>query len=332
MNPWGISETAAALYAQALVWDDHSGFEPLPDADLGQLERWRVAGVDYLSINVGYDVMGWQETFKALAAFRAWLAAHGESYALTGTVAEIDAAKAAGKLAVAFDIEGMNALDGATDLIALYYDLGVRQMLFAYNRNNGAGGGCHDTDIGLTDFGRAVVAEMNRVGMVVDCSHTAYRSTMEAMEISTAPVIFSHSNPRALRDHERNIRDDQINACAETGGVIGVNGIGIFLGENDIRTATLADHVEYLAGLAGPAHVGISLDYAAGEAEIGSLLGSKPDIWPAGQGYDTPDMQFAAPEQLPELAETLLDRGWVENDVRGVLGGNFRRVAAEVWK
>ena len=64
MNDWGISEAAAALYGQALVWDDHSGFEPLPDADLGQLERWRMAGVDYLSINVGYDVMGWQETSR----------------------------------------------------------------------------------------------------------------------------------------------------------------------------------------------------------------------------------------------------------------------------
>ncbi len=314
------------------MWDDHSGFEPLPNADLGQLERWRAAGVDYLSINVGYDVMGWQETFKALAAFRAWVVAHGEAYTLAGTVAEVDAAKAVGKLAVAFDIEGMNALDGMTDLVGLYYDLGVRQMLFAYNRNNLAGGGCHDSDVGLTDFGRAVVAEMNRVGMVLDCSHTAYRSTMEAMEISSAPVIFSHSNPRALKDHQRNIRDDQILACARTGGVIGVNGIGIFLGENDIRTATLGDHVEYLANLTGPAHVGISLDYAAGEAEIGSLLGSKPDIWPAGQGYDTPNMQFAAPEQLPQLAEALLDRDWTEDDLRGVLGGNFRRVAAQVWK
>ena len=264
--------------------------------------------------------------------FRAWVAAHEESYSLVGTVAEVDTARATGKLGVAFDIEGMNALDGTTELIALYYDLGVRQMLFAYNRNNLAGGGCHDTDIGLTELGRAVVAEMNRVGMVVDCSHTAYRSTMEAMEMSSAPVIFSHSNPRALRDHQRNIRDDQIAACARTGGVIGVNGIGIFLGDNDNRTATLADHVDYLANLAGPAHVGISLDYAAGEAEIGSLLGSKPDIWPAGQGYDTPKMRFAAPEQLPELAEVLLERGWADDDVRGVLGANFRRVAAAVWK
>ena len=332
MNPWGISDAAAAVYRGALVWDDHSGFEPSPDADLGQLERWRAAGVDYLSINVGYDVMGWHETFKALAAFRRWIVAHSESYALAGTIAEVDAASAAGKLAVAFDIEGMNALDGATDLISLYYDLGVRQMLFAYNRNNLAGGGCHDTDVGLTAFGRAVVAEMNRVGMVVDCSHTAYRSTMEAMVISSAPVIFSHSNPRALKDHQRNILDDQIAACAKTSGVIGVNGIGIFLGDNDIRTATLADHVAYLADLVGPEHVGISLDYAAGEAELGSLLGSKPEIWPAGQGYDTPNLQFAAPEQLPELAETLLGRGWDEDDVRAVLGGNFRRVAAEVWK
>ena len=134
-------------------------------------------------------------------------------------------------------------------------------MLFAYNLNNEAGGGCHDTDVGLTSFGRAVIRAMNNIGILIDCSHTGYRTTMEAMEASSHPVVFSHSNARTLCDHERNIKDDQALACAAGGGVVGVNGIGIFLGEDDIRTPALIQHIQYYVDLLGIEHVGIGLDY-----------------------------------------------------------------------
>ncbi len=150
---------------------------------------------------------------------------------IAGTAEDVRQAKRAGKLAVAFDLEGMNALNEDLGMVGLYYRLGVRQALFAYNLNNAAGGGCHDQDVGLTDFGRAVVQEMNRVGMLVDCSHSAYRTTMEAMEISNAPVVFSHSNPKAVWDHGRNIRDDPSSspsrrrpaACRATGRPAGIS-------------------------------------------------------------------------------------------------------------
>ncbi|MFQ5984639.1 MAG: dipeptidase, partial [Alphaproteobacteria bacterium] len=307
-----ISERAAALYADALVWDDHSGFEPRVDADLTQLQRWARSGVTYLSVDVGYDVMDWQETVKVLAAFRAWILARPHDYVLAESVDDILRAEREDKLAVTFDIEGMNAIDGDVNMIALYYALGVRQMLFAYNRNNLVGGGCHDEDVGLTPLGRRAVEEMNRVGMLIDCSHTSHRATMEAMELSTAPVIFSHSNPRALRDHGRNITDEQIKACAATGGVVGINGIGIFLGENDTRTETFVHHIDYVAQLVGAKHVGLGLDYAFEEEGLGDLLRKNPEIWPADQGYDTPDVAFVEPERLPAITAALLDKGYAE--------------------
>ena len=267
-----------------------------------------------------------------LAAFRRWLDA-SQDYALAGAAEELRAARAAGRMAVAFDLEGMNALDGSLDMLHLFHSLGVRQILFAYNRNNAAGGGCHDEDGGLTDFGRAVVREMNALGMLIDCSHCGYRTTMEAMERSCAPVVFSHSNPRALRDHERNIRDEQARACAATGGVVGVNGIGLFLGEDDVRTITLADHVEYLLDLVGPDHVGIGLDYffdAEVDASFQEALAGNEDYWPRDR-YPGGAVRCAAPSQLPELAAELLRRGRSEADVRAVLGANFLRVAEQVW-
>ena len=328
----GGATDAEALYASAFVWDAHAGFESRPTTDLRNLSIWKDAGVDFLSVNVGYDVRPWTDTIRVLAAFRRWIEASGD-YALAGTIAEVRAARAAGRMAVAFDLEGMNALDGSLDLLRLVHTLGVRQILFAYNRNSIAGGGCHDEDTGLTGFGRAAVREMNALGMLIDCSHCGYRTTLEAMERSRAPVIFSHSNPRALRDHERNIRDEQARACAATGGVVGVNGIGLFLGEDDIRTPTLADHVEYLLDLVGPDHVGIGLDYffeADVDASFQETLAENEDYWPREQ-YPGGEVRCAPPSRLRELTAELLRRGRSEAEVRAVLGGNFLRVAGEVW-
>src|SRR6185312_2614208 len=149
MNKAEAKKRAAQLYKKALVWDDHSGFDPHGGADLKNLEIWRKAGVHYLSVNVGYDVVDWQATVKTLARFRAWLQTHPKKYALVKTTADIKRARKDGKLAIAYNLENL------------------------------AGGGCHDGNVGLTSFGRDVIKEMNRVGMVVDCSHTAYRTTME---------------------------------------------------------------------------------------------------------------------------------------------------------
>jgi membrane dipeptidase len=220
------------LINNTLIWDSHCGFEMTPRAPIAPLlEPWNQAGIGYFSINVYYDPHPWTRCIENIAALRRRIPLEAPWCQLVSNIAEVDAAHAKGKAAVTFDIEGMNALNGCIDLVQIYYELGVRQMLFAYNQNNLAGGGCHDEEVGLTDFGRDVIDEMNRVGMIVDCSHTGYKTTMEAMERSTAPVVFSHSNARALADHGRNIHDEQIKACAATGGVVGINGLNLFLGD-----------------------------------------------------------------------------------------------------
>jgi len=242
-------------------------------------------------------------------------------------------ARAEGKFALSFDIEGMNALNGDINMVGVYHALGVRQMLFAYNLNNAAAGGCHDDDSGLTDFGRQVVHEMNRVGMLVDCSHAGHRTTLDIMHESSKPVVFSHSNPSSLWQHQRNISDEQIRACAATGGVIGLNGMGIFLGDNDIGIDTMLRHVRYVRDLVGSEHIGIGFDYSPKvDVDIGVILRSRPDYWPAGQQYDTPGILHAGPAQLPELIDALADSGFDDVAIRGFLGENFRRVADAAWQ
>ena len=131
--------------------------------------------------------MSRDETLAALAAYRRWLLAHPDQFLLAGTLSDIDNARNTGRLAISFDIEGINALAGDINMVEVYHSLGVRQMLFAYNLNNSAAGGCHDIDIPLTKFGIEVLAEMNRVGMIVDASHVGYSSSMELIERSCSP-------------------------------------------------------------------------------------------------------------------------------------------------
>jgi len=319
--------------AAMLVWDNHACL-PLRPHDLSflpQLERHRAAGTHVVIVNVGYGEDGIEAHVRMLGTFRAWIAAHADRFRLIESVDDITRARAAGQLAVGFDIEGANAVDDQLNLVGVYAALGVRWMLLAYNRNNRAGGGCQDVDGGLTPFGRALLAELAAQGVVACCSHTGYRTAREAIDASPTPVIFSHSNPRALADHPRNIPDDLIQACARRGGVVGVNGIGLFLGDNDASPARVARAAAYVADLVGPQHVGIGLDFLHDRRELDETIAAHPEQFPPELGYST-GMAFMAPEELPAVARELAALGMDEAEVAGVLGGNWLRIARQVWK
>ena len=186
--------------------------------------------------------------------------------------------------------------------------------------------------MGLTGFGSEIVREMNRVGLIVDCSHASCRTTLDIMSESSAPVVFSHSNPLNIWNHQRNITDEQIKACAGTGGVIGINGMGIFLGENDVSNQTILQHICYVSELVGAEHVGFGFDYSPETGvDVGTILQSRPDYWPGGQQYDTPQIKHTCPSQLPAVVEGLAARGFSDCEIRGFLGENFYRVADAVW-
>jgi membrane dipeptidase len=326
------AQNARTLHEQALVWDNHAclPFGKVREF-LPQIGRVRKAGVDVVSINIGDSNVTLEAQMRMAAELRSFILAHPSEFVLIAKVGDIARAKAERKLAIFFDVEGGYAMDDQLSILQLYVDLGVRWMLLVYNTKNRIGAGVHDAeDDGLTDFGRKAIAEMDRVGLVKCLSHTGYRTARDVLEATGKPTIFSHSNPRALRDHPRNIPDDLIRGCAKTGGAVCINGVGIFLGDNDIRTETLARHVDYVVQMVGADHVGLGLDYAFDQGELDAHLAANPNIWPAEWGY-RPGIKFVAPEQLPELTELLLRRGYREDDVRKILGGNLLRVAEAVW-
>jgi len=303
---------------------------------MAALERHHAAGVSFVSINVGMDFNPIPTIMRVIAAFRAWITEHSDRFLLPESIEDVRRAKREGKLAVAFDLEGSVMLDDDLAMLRLYRDLGVRQIHLAYNRDNSVGGGCHGADVPLTPLGRQVVDEINRVGLIMDCSHSGYRTSMEVMERSRRPVVFSHSNPKALKNHARNITDDQIDACARTGGVVAVSGIGIFLGDNDISTETLLRHIDYVVDRVGVDHVGIGLDYVFDRnANDDPPNFNRADWWPPGNEYGQSlyaELRIVPPERFPEITEALLAHQYGEADVAKIIGGNMLRVAERSWQ
>jgi membrane dipeptidase len=333
MRPPGLDD-ARALLSRHLVWDNHACMPVRWDdaSFLPQLQRYRAVGVDVVSLNIGYGELGIESHLRTLAAFRHWLKQRPESYVLALTPADLRRARAEGKLAVVFDIEGARGVGDQPSLIELYHDLGVRWMLMAYNRRNLVGDGVHDEEaLGLTSYGEEVVAEMERVGMVVCCSHTHPRTALDVMTRARRPVIFSHSNAKAVWSHKRNVDDHLLDACAATGGVVCITGVGAFLGpDNDINSETFVRHVEHVAERIGPQHVGIGLDYVFDRAELAEALVTMRHTFPDDPAYAVVP-EFVAPEQLVEITALLMARGFAEADIASILGGNLMRVAEQTW-
>jgi len=309
---------------------------PCPVHREAELAARHATGYSLVSLSMaGDEGASPAEIYAYLAKMRYYVSNNPDTMVLVDTVADIRQAKKDGKLGINFHFQGSEPVGRNLANIEAYYKLGVRWMLMAYNFQNNVGTGCLEgetNDIGLSAFGRDVVAEMNRVGMLVDCTHSGHRTTMDAMELSTAPCIFSHSNPRALFDHPRNIRDDQIKACAATGGVIGVNGVGQFMGEKTRVTIDhMLRHIDYLAEKVGPRHIALGLDYMT-PLHCQVLYDFYGGNVSAKIGMPELPWAFFDPAEVPALLNRLLDKGYSVEDVRGIAGENFLRVAEQVWK
>ena len=318
-------------------WEAHACLPLHPNASFAPLERFHAAGVNYVSINIGMDMNPVSQVMRTIAGFRASIAAQSDRYVLAVTTQDIERAAAAGQLAIGFDLEGAMPLLEQPEMVALYQSLGVRQMHLAYNRNNSVAGGCHDVEQGLTPLGHEVVRAINAVGVLMDCSHTGRRCSLDIMAASTQPVIFSHANPLALIEHGRNITDEQIRACAATGGVVCVSGVSFFLGNTSPTAQDVARHAAYVANLVGVEHVGIGLDISFPQADLND---DPPDNyepsywWPKSAGYDRAILRatYTPIETWNVLGQALQDTGMSASEAQSVMGGNMVRVAQQVWR
>jgi membrane dipeptidase len=329
--PMDEMHSARQLLERATVWESAVGWTPECLAEGPEmLKRFHASGFSFVSLTMAADWDKPEHSLRHFANQRRWLE-YQSHLRIVETVDDIRKAKDDEKLGIGFHLQGAGPLGYDPALLAVWYRLGVRWLVPAYNVRNPLGDGCHEpSDAGLSMLGRAFVAEANRVGMMLDASHAGIRTSLDIIELSSKPIVFSHSNARAVKDHERNVTDEQIRALAARGGVVGINSIGAFVApDNSSSVSGIVNHIDHIAQLVGPQHIGLGLDVVFYQAFMAQLFDASPMM--AKRGYPRPPWADIKPEALPELVDALLRRGYGDEAVLGILGENFLRVASQNW-
>jgi membrane dipeptidase len=373
----GVSARAKAIHERAIVVDSHDDtaqrliydktFDIAKRNPNGNIDipRMREGGLDalFFSIWVPADVTGKPAVTRALAlidAVHKTVAAHPNDFLLATTAADIRRAAAEHKIAALMGMEGGHMIDDSLDQLRAYAKLGVRYLTLTHFKNNNWADSSTDKPAhnGLTPFGKDVVRELNRLGVMVDVSHVADKTFYDALAVTTVPVIASHSSCRAIDKHPRNMTDDMLRALAKNGGVVMINYEISFLSE-EFRVASekaggdvvsqldamskkcggdeacstmegarinieamksgklpkvtwekIIEHIDHAVKVAGVDHVGLGSDFDGATMPLGLEDASK----------------------LPKITQALLDKGYSEQDIDKILGGNILRVMEQVEK
>jgi membrane dipeptidase len=330
MVPMPDMTDAERLHADAVVLDATCPIEHWTDHNAA----WREGGATCCAVTVASTESA-RETLRTIAWMYALLRERPSELRLATSVEDILEAKRRGELAVVLHFQGTEPIEYDVDLLEVFWRLGVRVIQLAYNRRNPLCDGCEEpVDAGLSTLGRRAIAEMNRLGIVVDVTHTGQRSALEAIELSSAACVASHSNASAVHANPRNISDELIRAIAGSGGVVGINGFPSFVADSPRPTLDqFIDHMAHVGDLVGLEHVGLGIDYYDGtrgdyDAFIASGAWSPATYGPPPWHYPS---GIESASGLVRLTERLLQRGFGEDDVRGILGGNWLRVYGDVW-
>jgi membrane dipeptidase len=314
---------------------------PLVMDDPSYLDWYREGGVTALA-----PTMASTESARATLnrlAFWHRLFRERDDLLLVRKAQDVELAKHSGRLGIYLHFQGTDPIEDNFDLIDLYKDLGVGVIQLAYNVKNRVGDGCEEkTDGGLSRFGIKLVERLNRARVIVDCTHTGLRTSLDAIEHSTAPVILSHSNAKSVQSNPRNVTDELIDAIAQSGGVIGMVGFpSMVAGTEKPSLDQFIAHIDAIVQRVGIDHVGLGLDYYSGQAGVASdeeaLRGYNGAIssglW--STAYPPPPHHYPSgietPRTLPNLTRRLLQRGYGEDDIRKILGGNWLRIMRSVW-
>lgn len=365
--PVNLTEEALRIHRDALLIDGHNDipyqFRKLKDmsfrninlrqpqktlhTDLPRLRKGGV-GAQFWSAYVLAESdpkTAVRETLEQIDLIHRLIRTYPEDFEFAGTVDDILRIRKQGKIASLIGVEGGHSIDNSIGVLRCYYQLGVRYMTLTHSLNTDWGDSATDEPKhqGLTSFGEEIIAEMNRLGMLVDLSHVSPSTMKHALRVAKAPVIFSHSSAYAKSDHPRNVPDDVLKLVATNGGVVMVNFYRGFLtmegarrsremnvvikdlkksklSDGDQKVAveqwskahpmpmcsvrTVADHIDHIKKIAGVDHIGLGSDFDG--------IGATP-------------LQLEDVSCFPYLTQELLNRGYSEEEVRKILGGNLLR-------
>lgn len=290
---------------------------------------------------------GFAETIRSIGRIYTLTDQEDKKVRVARSYDDLVKAAQAGQKSIILAFQEPYPIGNSLNNLRVFYELGVRVVQLTYNKANYIGTGCTEkTDGGLTDFGRQVIAEMNRLGMLVDISHCSPLTALEAIKVSTQPVVFSHANVKKISDNPRNRTDEEIKLLAEKGGVIGLTPwAAICWKRRENQQPSLddyLDHVEYITNLVGIDHVGFGGDctpdgkgdesgtvvqatlYPEVGGEYFSRVGTHPSLAHA--------KDFKGVQEIDNVIAGLQQRGYAEDTIDKFLGGNFARVIKQVWK
>ncbi|ANX11647.1 dipeptidase [Fictibacillus sp. WQ 8-8] len=252
-----------------------------------------------------------------------------------------------GKKSIILAFQEPYPIGNSLDNLRVFYELGVRVVQLTYNKSNYIGTGCTEsTDRGLTDFGRELIAEMNRLGMLIDVSHCSKLTVLEAIKASSQPIVISHANVKNISDNPRNKTDEEIKLLAEKGGVIGLTPWSAILWNSELdKQPSLddyLDHVEYIINLVGINHVGFGSDITLDDKEDQSGTLVQANLYPevvseyyrrvGSEPIVSHAKNFKGVKEIDNVIVGLKKRGYSEEAIGKFLGGNFTRVLKQVWK
>lgn len=333
------------LLARSIIIDDVSGFTPKSSpADHG-FAIVRESGITVVGPTLGSVVPeeAYQSSIEEISKQLNVIATYSDRMMLIRGYSDIAQAKKLSKLGVLINFQNSAAIGTDLKRLDLFYDLGLRQIQLTFNWKNFVGDGCTErTQAGMSYFGVDLVHRMNELGMIVDVGHTGYQTTLDAVEVSRVPIVYSHTNCKALCNNPRNKTDDQIKALAARGGVMGLTCFNWFVSDKPNSTLDdLLDHFDHVRKLVGVDYVGIGSDFS-----IAGWPGKAPDAqweehkriygereWKALHGRFPPYIDAVnGPQRYRVIAQGLQRRGWSSDDLEKVLGLNLMRVYKQVLK
>ena len=342
--PQKYSTRAVKLVQRSLVIDMLAplklDFTPeafaLPASDK-EIEMFRGCGITgfHNSIGIGGPT-AYDDALEFLAAWQGYAGRNSQLYSLVGRAVDLDQAKAQGKIAVIMGLQNADQFREPKE-VKKFYQLGLRCAQLTYNGQNWIGSGSTDRiDGGISDFGVEIIKAKNETGMLIDVSHSGDRTTFDAIELSPKPIAITHSNCRALNNHPRLKTDEAIQKLGAKGGVMGITGVRMFVRDKEPTTIEhIVDHIDHVVKLVGIEHVGIGSDcdlngYDDMPADQNKMLrASYKASYAFREKLDTDG--FDHPKKVFDLTEALIRRGYSDDNIAAVLGGNFRRLLGATW-
>jgi microsomal dipeptidase-like Zn-dependent dipeptidase len=295
--------------------------------------QMREGGVDAVHATICYHET-FRETVANLERFNGWFERHPDLIRPAGTAADIRAAKAEGRTAIVFGLQNCSPIEDDIGLVEILHQLGIRFMQLSYNNQSLLATGCYEAeDPGITRMGRQVIREMNRVGMVVDMSHSAERSTLEAIEISERPIAITHANPTFWHDGLRNKSDTVLEALAASGGMLGFSLYPHHLKDkSDCTLESFCEMVARTADKMGADKLGIGSDLCVGQPDS-VVEWMRNGRWTkdldfgegsaAAAGFPAQPDWFRDNRDFMTIATGLSAAGFSEAEVAGIMGGNW---------